>query len=159
MTAQIAKTASTAATVKTAKTAKFFVLTASTAKPVNTAKIVIIAVAVLTATIATTASIVKDYPGKRTIATTNLWRKKMNKNYCADLRVDSMYASISDLYQKFLCPILNGFGKPGLFLIHAWIVTLDVSNIFIRSFIFSILSISSIVKNPTQINVSIFKKE
>jgi DNA replication protein DnaD len=36
-------------------------------------------VAVLTATIARIASTVPDYPGKRTIATTNLWKKIMNK--------------------------------------------------------------------------------
>jgi hypothetical protein len=80
-------------------------------------------VAVLTATIARIASTVPDYPGKRTIATTNLWKKIMNKNYCADLRVDSMYASTSFHFKKSLCPILKGLGK-SVSSIHLYIVRL-----------------------------------
>lgn len=55
------------------------------------------------------------------------------------LRVDSRYASISERFQKFLCPILQGLGNFSFF-IHSYMVVLATLNVFIKS---SICSISS----------------
>jgi hypothetical protein len=89
----------------------------------------------------------------------NTEHERLKQPYSRGLRVLSMYSSISAFFQKFLCPILYGFGKFGLFFIQTWIVTLEVLNIFFRSLISSNLSISSMIKNLIKLSVNIHKEK
>lgn len=70
------------------------------------------------------------------------------------LRVDSKYASISDRFQMFLRPVLDGFGKFGLDLIHLVIVILSTFKYSVSSFILKVSSDNVLIKTSYCIDIS-----